>query len=105
MTSVRPKLKPETPKAITGWDTATGSTLWLTSAGDWSTSAENLAVFTGAEADQKLERAVNDETQVTDPYFMEVSDQGEIVGRERLRETIRANGPTSHPEFSKQVSS
>ena len=105
MTSVRPKLKPETPKAITGWDTATGSTLWLTSAGDWSTSAERLAVFTGEEADQKLERAIKDETQVTDPYFMEVSDQGEIVGRERLRETIRANGPTSHPEFSKQGSS
>lgn len=102
MTSVRPKLKPETPKAITAWDTATGTTVWMTNSGDWSNTVDNIGVFVGEEADQQLKKATNNEGQVTDPYFMEVSAEGEIIGRERLRESIRANGPTSHPEFSKK---
>lgn len=104
MTSVRPKLKPETPKAITAWDTATGETVWMTLSGDWSTSVDSLGVFVGEEAEKQLEKASRNEVRVTDPYFMEVSVHGQIVGRERLRESIRANGPTSHPEFSKRGS-
>lgn len=102
MTSVRPKLKPETPKAITAWDTATGETVWMTRSGAWSTSVDTLGVFVGEEAEKQLEKASLNEVRVTDPYFMEVSSQGKIVGRERLRESIRANGPTSHPQFSKR---
>ncbi|MEO0607736.1 MAG: DUF2849 domain-containing protein [Pseudomonadota bacterium] len=31
---------------------------------------------------------------MTDPYFMEVTEDGNVAGRETLREQIRANGPT-----------
>jgi hypothetical protein len=31
---------------------------------------------------------------VTDPYFLEVTETGGITGRETIRETIRATGPT-----------
>lgn len=94
MTSVRPRMKPETPKAITAWETETGRSVWLTAAGDWSHEAGMAGVFTGDEAVAKLASAGQQESIVTDPYFMQVNEDGTIAGRETLRETIRARGPT-----------
>lgn len=94
MTSMRPKLKAETPKALTAWDTATGEVVWLTEAGDWTRNPDKLAVLSGDAADAALEAAKNQEDIVTDPYFMQVSETGQIEGREILREQIRARGPT-----------
>lgn len=94
MTSVRPKLKPETPKAVTAWETATGRTVWMAADGAWTTDVSAAAVFTGAEADARLADALAQESRVTDPYLMEVTESGAIAGRETLRETIRATGPT-----------
>ncbi|HBJ91741.1 MAG TPA: DUF2849 domain-containing protein, partial [Hyphomonadaceae bacterium] len=39
--------------------------------------------------------------RILDPYVMEVTEDGEVTGRETLRETIRATGPTTHTEFHK----
>lgn len=103
MTSVRPKLKPETPKAITAWSTKTGDVVWMTSDGSWSTNSADLGVFTGDAAEARLADAAAAEAVVTDPYFMEVTATGDIAGRETLRERIRAFGPTSHPEFAKST--
>ncbi|RAN36371.1 DUF2849 domain-containing protein [Hyphomonas pacifica] len=94
MTSVRPKLKPETPKAVTAWETATGQTVWMAADGSWTKEAGQIAAFTGDEAEARLADALKQEGVVTDPYFMEVTGSGGITGRETLRETIRANGPT-----------
>ena len=101
MTSVRPKLKPDVPKAITAWHTASGEVVWMTREGDWTSNPDALGVFTGEVAEARLAEALAAEGEVTDPYFMEVSETGEIRGRETLRETIRAQGPTTHPEFAK----
>ncbi|MEL6474068.1 MAG: DUF2849 domain-containing protein [Pseudomonadota bacterium] len=101
MTSVRPKLKPETPKTVTAWETATGAVVWMTGTGDWSTNPDDIGVFTGDEAERRLAEAKADEGRVTDPYFMEVTEEGRVAGRETLRETIRAEGPTTHPEFQR----
>ncbi len=90
MTSVRPRLKPETPKAITAWDTATGRSVWLSPDGTWTQDPSGLAVFAGHEAESRLAAAIKQEGLVTDPYFMEVTASGEITGRETLRETLRA---------------
>ena len=94
MTSVRPKLKPETPKAITAWETATGKSVWMTQVGTWSDDAGKAAAFTGEVAEARLAEVMKQEGQVTDPYFMEVTESGGITGRETIRETIRATGPT-----------
>jgi hypothetical protein len=91
MTSVRPKLKPETPNSITAWDTATGRTVWLKSDGSWTEDVTQLAVFTGDEAEAALAAALKQEGLVTDPYFMEVTAEGGITGRETLRESLRAH--------------
>ena len=34
---------------------------------------------------------------------MQVSPEGAVDGRETIRETIRARGPTNHPLFGKQA--
>jgi hypothetical protein len=91
MSSVRPKLKPETPKAITGWDTATGRSVWLAQDGTWAEDTRRLAVFTEAAAEARLALALKDERIVTDPYFIEVTADGRITGRETLRESMRAS--------------
>lgn len=96
MTSVRPKLKPETPKAVTGWSTATGRSLWLAADGSWTEDASRLAVFTGDEAEARLAASLKQEAVVTDPYFMEVTADGQITGRETLRETMRAQPALAH---------
>jgi len=90
MTSVRPKLKPDTPKAITGWDTATGRSIWLAADGSWTENVSKLGVFAGDEAEARLAASLKQEGRVTDPYFMEVTETGEITGRETLRESMRA---------------
>ncbi|MEL6567443.1 MAG: DUF2849 domain-containing protein [Pseudomonadota bacterium] len=101
MTSVRPKLKPETPKTVTAWDTATGEVIYMTEAGDWSPDPKAIGVFTDDAAEAALSAAKAQEGRVTDPYFMEVTAEGSIAGRETLRERIRAEGPTVHPHFAK----
>ncbi|MFN3312360.1 MAG: DUF2849 domain-containing protein [Hyphomonas sp.] len=90
MTSVRPKLKPDTPKSVTAWETASGRSIWMTADGSWTEDAAHLGVFTGDEAEARLAAAMKQEGTVTDPYFMEVTEDGEITGRELLRETLRA---------------
>lgn len=94
MSSVRPKLKPETPKTVTAWETTTGAVVWMTANGDWTKDISEIGAFTGDEAEAMLAKAFGQEGLITDPYFMEVSEDGKIAGRETLRESIRANGPT-----------
>ena len=94
MTSVRPKLKPETPKTVTAWNTATGNVVWLRRDETWTEDAMELGVFVGDAAEAALEKAKTQEGAITDPYFMEVTADGKVAGRETLRESIRANGPT-----------
>ena len=83
------------------WDTASGEVVWMTGDGGWTQQPEARGVFAGDEAEARLAEALADEGRVTDPYFMEVSETGDIAGRETLRETIRAQGPTTHPEFQR----
>lgn len=101
MSSVRPKLGPDTPKVVTAWDVGTGATVYRKADGNWSEDVSNAAVLVGEDAVQALEAAKEDETRILDPYVMEVTSDGEVTGRETLRETIRATGPTIHPEYHK----
>ena len=94
MTSVRPKLKPDTPKTVTAWNTASGNVVWMRSDKTWTENASEIGVFTGDAAEAALNHAKTQEGMITDPYFMEVTEDGKVAGRETLRETIRANGPT-----------
>ena len=103
MSSVRPKLKPATPKAVTAWNAQTGRTIWRTASGDWSDNIADAEVLTGEDAEAALAAANADQTRANDPYFQEVTADGQVTGRETLRETIRVKGPTVHPELGRQA--
>ncbi len=104
MSSVRPRLSPETPKVVTSWDVRTGAVIYRTPAGDWDNDISRAEILSGDAADAALATASADEGHSVDPYLMEVSDTGAVTGRETLRETIRAEGPTVHPHFRKSAS-
>ena len=104
MSSERPKLGPDIPKVITGWVSATGRSVYLTRDRNWSEDLADAEVLTGAGANDILAWAsAQDQKRVADPYFMQVTAEGKIAGRETLRETIRARGPTTNLTFGKQA--
>lgn len=103
MSSERPKLGPDVPKVITSWNAASGRVIYLTKDRNWSEELVDAEVFAGAGALDVLAWASKDQTRASDPYFMQVTADGQIAGRETLRETIRAKGPTNHPMFGKQA--
>lgn len=103
MSSERPKLAPETPKVITAWLSATGRVVYLTKDRTWSEDLRDAEILTGPGANDILAWAAADQTRVADPYFMQVTEDGKVAGRETIRETIRSRGPTNHPMFGKQA--
>jgi hypothetical protein len=103
VSSERPKLAPETPKVITAWLSASGRVVYLTRDRDWSEDLSDAEVMTGLGANDVLAWAAKDQTRVADPYFMQVTPDGKVAGRETIRETIRATGPTTHRHFGKQA--
>lgn len=103
MSSERPKLAPDTPKVITAWLSASGRVVYLTRDRVWSENLADAEVLTGIGANDILAWAAKDQMRVADPYFMQVTAEGKVAGRETLRETIRERGPTNHPMFGKQA--
>ena len=103
MSSERPKLGPDIPKVITSWDSATGRVIYLRKDRTWSEDLAEAEVMTGAGALDVLAWASKDQVHASDPYFMQVTADGKVAGRETIRETIRAHGPTNHPMFGKQA--
>jgi hypothetical protein len=103
VSSERPKLAPDTPKVITAWLSASGRVVYLTRDRAWSENLADAEVLTGIGANDILAWAAKDQMRVADPYFMQVTAEGKVAGRETLRETIRERGPTNHPMFGKQA--
>lgn len=104
MSSVRPNLKPETPKAVTAWDVRTGRVVYWTAQETWSPDVADATPLTGDAAEQALLKAkARDKTVIADAYFMEVGPAGGVAGRETVRETIRALGPSSRPDLGRQA--
>ena len=103
MSSERPKLAPDTPKVITAWLSTSGRVVYLTRDRNGSEALGDAEVLTGLGANDILAWAARDQTRVADPYFMQVTPDGKVAGRETIRETIRATGPTTHLNFGKQA--
>ncbi len=103
MSSVRPTLKPDTPKLVTAWDARTGRTVYRAADGAWLPQPTGAAVVTGEAAEAALAAAKTEEAVILDPYLMEATADGAIAGREALRETIRTRGPTTRRDLGKQA--
>ena len=93
-------------KVITANRLLNGDVVWLGQDDDWvervtlarvfdgkEAVGEGLAIGAKAEADQK----------VVGVYEMDIEIEDGIIEPVRLREKIRAAGPTTHPQFGKQA--
>lgn len=89
-------------KAVTANRLSDGAVIWL---GEGDRLVERLAdavLYTDEEAKGALARLSAQTTRVAGAYLIEAEAAGP-VGREALRETIRANGPTVRPDLGKQA--
>ena len=88
-------------KAITAHDVRTGAVVYLAKGGAWSPRVSDAAHFADGECEIALRRAEATEAIVTHAYLVPLDPSGAPIVRERVRETIRANGPSVHPQFAK----
>ena len=90
-------------KAVTANLLAEDIVVWMKAPGAWAERIEDAAAFDGAEADAALKRAEADFTRVVGAYLIEIEPGKGAIGQERLKETIRAKGPTVRLDLGKQA--
>jgi hypothetical protein len=81
-----------------------GAVVFLGTDRAWGERLDRAAMYDGKEAvATALEQAKQDEENnlVVDVYAIDVSANSGAVVPTKLRELIRARGPTIHPEFTK----
>ena len=92
------------PQVVTASRLADGAVVFLDADGGWSERLDRAAVFAGrAEGAAGLEtgKAAEAANHVIDVYAVEVAIQAGACVPSKLREAIRARGPTILPEFTK----
>jgi hypothetical protein len=88
---------------LTAHDLLSGAVVYRSVDGRWAESLREAARFDEAAAKQALAEAEAAFTSVVHPYLIPTDAAGAPISREKVRETIRANGPTIHPHFGKQA--
>ncbi len=73
-----------------------GVTLWWGPDG-WAEDGALAAPLDDTEAEALQAEWLKRETEVVAPYLIPLTDRGTPVQRERVREFVRANGPTTGP--------
>ncbi len=84
-------------KVLTANRLTDGVSVWLNAAGEWATSLQEALVARHAEAFAALEeigRKAYADNKVVDVNLIEVQETDGILWSLRLRERIRAQGPT-----------
>ncbi|MBI1250239.1 MAG: DUF2849 domain-containing protein [Alphaproteobacteria bacterium] len=89
-------------KLITAHDLRTGEVVYLAPAGAWTSDLDAAARLNDDEAALAV-KAV-DATRVVNAYLVEADADGALAQRVRLRESIRAAGPTVRLDLGKQAS-
>jgi len=93
-------------KVITANRLLNGDVVWLAENGAWVERITLARVFEGkdAVAEGLAEGAEAEKAQkVVAVYEMDVTIEDGVIVPVRLREKIRASGPTTHPELGKQA--
>ncbi|EAV44532.1 hypothetical protein SIAM614_05200 [Roseibium aggregatum IAM 12614] len=93
-------------KVITANRLLNGDVVWLAENGSWVERIALAKVYDGKEAvaaalAEGLEAEKNQ--KVVGVYEMDVTVEDGVIVPVRLREKIRATGPTTHPELGKQA--
>jgi len=98
--------KVEAMKVITANRLLNGDVVWLGENGAWVERITLAKIFEGKEAvagGLALGAEAEKNQEVVGVYDMDVAVEDGIVAPVRLRERIRATGPTTHPQFGKQA--
>jgi len=93
-------------KVITANSLLNGDVVWLGENGTWVACIALARIFDGKEAvaEGLAEGAAAEANQdVVGVYEMDVTVEESAIVPVRLREKIRAKGPTTHPQFGKQA--
>jgi hypothetical protein len=100
------KTKENLPKILTANNLLSGTTIYYTASGTWSGHVADALVAATPEAVETLTKAGTDAfaaNLVIDEAVVDVNPGGEIRPA-RLREVIRATGPTVRLDLSKYIS-
>lgn len=89
-------------KAVTGNRLADGRVVYLDANHAWTEQLAEALLLDAADAEPVLAAAKSRIREVASAYLIEADDKGP-AGREALRETIRAAGPTVNPEFNREA--
>lgn len=90
-------------KAVTANRLTDGVAVYLDANGAWTADLAQAASFEdGAPAKAALAIAEDQESLIVGPYLMDI-DAAAPSGRARLREAIRAAGPTVRMDLGKQA--
>ncbi len=95
-----------TIKIATGNRLIDGVAVWLAPDGSWTDdidAAEQAADAAAAERLERLGKAAIAENRIVDLALVDVQVTADGLRPIRLRERIRAQGPTTHPQFGKQA--
>lgn len=83
-----------------------GEAVWLSPAGRWASRIDEADVAADATAEDRLDqrgKAGLAANEVVDFALVDVSIVDGAIRPNRLRERIRAKGPTTHPHLGKQA--
>lgn len=93
-------------KVITANRLLNGDVVWLGENGSW---VERITLARTVEGKDKVDeglaigQAAEKNQEVVGVYEMDVTLEDGVIVPVRLRERIRAAGPTTHPQFGKQA--
>ena len=101
------KIKEQLAKILTANNLMDGSTVYYTASGTWSPHAADSLVASSSESIDKLSKAATDALAANLVISEEIVDidPGDGVQPHRLRELIRATGPTVRRDLNKSISS
>lgn len=90
-------------KMLTAHDLHSGEVVYWTAGGTWSAHIADSALLDDTAAAAALKAAEGAETIVVHPYLVPMDSPATPIARERVREIIRARGPSTHPEFARET--
>lgn len=90
-------------KIVTAHDLKTGAVVYMTADGGWVSHIADGAAWADEEGDAALAKAKAQPTIVTNVYLVEADGPGTPSARVKLREDIRARGPTVRLDLGKQA--
>ncbi|MEO1135024.1 MAG: DUF2849 domain-containing protein [Pseudomonadota bacterium] len=90
-------------KAVTANRLDDGAVVFLAEDDGWTAELCQAARFSDEDAKLGLDAARARTGEIADAYLVTVDENGDLVGRETLRESIRKSGPTVRTDLGYQA--